>query len=73
MNWDEFLKSCIMMGCDYLKSVDRIGLKTLLKDYKKQGSCKKVIQSWLENKTLREKVPKNYSEHLIKASYIFKF
>ena len=46
MSWNDFLRTCIMGGCDYLNSVDKVGLKTVLKEYKKESSCSKIIEAW---------------------------
>ena len=53
---------CIMGGCDYSQSIERVGLKTVLKQYPKAGSCEKVIQDFLNNKSFKDKVPEGYLE-----------
>ena len=60
MPWDEFLNTCIMAGCEYINSVDRVGLKRVLGDYMKFGSCEKVVEGLLKNKDMKDRVPENY-------------
>jgi hypothetical protein len=38
MDSDEFLMTCIMAGCEYIESIDRVGLKVVLKNYQKAKS-----------------------------------
>lgn len=72
MTWDDFLLACVMGGCDYSNSIDKVGLKTVLKDHKKFGSCLNIIKSWLSNKSMKEKVPEFYEQNILKAITIFK-
>ena len=34
VNYEEFVKLCVILGCDFCKKTPRIGLKTILKKYK---------------------------------------
>ena len=49
LNRDEFLNVCIMAGCEYLKSIDRIGLKVVLNNIKKFKTCEEVIKDLQKN------------------------
>jgi hypothetical protein len=49
-----------MGGCEYLDSIDRVGLKVVLRNLKKAGSCEKVIDSLRNNKAFKDKVPEDY-------------
>lgn len=60
MSEEEFLSTCIMAGCEYLNSIDRVGLKVVLKNFQKAGSCEKVIRDLQSTKAFRERVPPNY-------------
>lgn len=62
MSPDEFLTTCVMAGCEYIQSIDRVGLKRVLNDYKKSKSCKKVIEDLRNNKAMKDKVPSTYYE-----------
>lgn len=36
---DDFVTLCVMGGCEYLNSIERVGLKVVLKHLMKVGSC----------------------------------
>ena len=60
MSEDEFLTACIMAGCEYIESIERVGLKRVLNDYKKAKSCEQVIIDLKANKAFKDRVPENY-------------
>jgi exonuclease-1 len=39
MDHEDFLNTCCMAGCEYIKSIDRVGLKVICKNYIKAKSC----------------------------------
>ena len=61
-----------MGGCDYSNSIDKVGLKTVLKDHKKFGSCMGIVENWMQNKSMRDKIPEFYAQNIQKAITIFK-
>lgn len=71
-NWshDRFLQMCILSGCDYLKSVKSIGIKTAYKYVSQNNSLNQIIA-----KLKREigNVPEDYEEQFTKALYSFKY
>jgi len=73
MTEEEFLTTCVMAGCEYIASIDRVGLKRVLNDYKKSKSCAKVIEDLKANKAYKDKVPEDYSDNVEKVKTIFKF
>lgn len=36
--------SCVMAGCEYLKNIERVGLKNALKFYEKHKTFEKVME-----------------------------
>ena len=73
MDRDEFLMTCILGGCEYIQSIDRVGLKTVLKLHQKAGSCEQVIRDLQKTKSFKDRVPENYIEKVNKVKTIFKF
>lgn len=67
---DQFVLMCVLAGCDYLKSVKSIGLKTAYKYVSQHGELRQIIQ-----KLKRDigKVPTDYEEQFLKALYSFKY
>ena len=61
-----------MGGCEYLQSIDRVGLKVVLKHLNKVDSCEKVVKELLGSKTMKDKVPAGYWESVQKVRQIFK-
>lgn len=66
------MTTCIMAGCEYLNSIDRVGLKRVLGDYKKAGSCEKVVEALLKNKAMKDRVPEGYFQNVQKVKTIFR-
>lgn len=61
-SWDQnmFLTACILSGCDYLNSIDKIGIKTAFKLVNDNRTFKSIIKKIkIENKFI---VPKNYEK-----------
>jgi 5'-3' exonuclease len=51
-----------MGGCEYLPSIQQVGLKIALKHIHKHGTIEKVIDSLKANKSFKDRVPENYLE-----------
>ena len=64
---DEFQLMCIIGGCDYSQGIERVGLKTLLKQHIKAGSCHKIIQDFIKNKQKKDKIPSGFWEQCLKV------
>jgi len=64
MSDDEFLNTCIMGGCEYIESIDRVGLKVVCKNFIKAKSCEQVITDLSNNKAFKDRVPNHYFESL---------
>lgn len=62
-----------MAGCEYINSIDRVGLKVVLRDFKKTGSCKKVVDGLLVNKAMKDRVPDKYFETVLRVKTIFMY
>ena len=73
MDEEEFLTTCIMGGCEYIKSIDRVGLKVVLKNHQKAKSCEQVVKDLKANKAFKDRVPDQYWEQVQKVKTIFKF
>ena len=73
MDEEEFLTTCIMGGCEYIKSIDRVGLKVVLKNHQKAKSCEQVVKDLKANKAFKDRVPDHYWEQVQKVKTIFKF
>ena len=56
--------TCILGGCEYIQSIDRVGMKTILKKYPKAGSCEKVIEELKNTKTFKDRVPDGYMDEV---------
>ena len=53
-----------MGGCEYINSIDRVGLKVMLKHLQKAKTCEKVIDDLKANKAFKDRVPENYYEQV---------
>ena len=51
-----------MSGCDYLPSINRMGLKSVIKHYSKHGSFAQVMKFLRSSKSFKDKIPPNYEE-----------
>lgn len=72
MDRNQFLETLIMGGCEYIQSIDRVGLKVVLKNHAKHGSCEKVVKDLKANKLFKDRVPDDYWEQVQKVKTIFK-
>jgi exonuclease-1 len=70
---DQFVEVCIMAGCEYIPSIDRVGLKVVLKNMLKLKTCDAVIEEFRKNPKMKDRVPENYWEEIQKVKQIFKF
>ncbi|KAJ3228373.1 Rad2 nuclease [Clydaea vesicula] len=70
----KFLHLCILSGCDYLPSLEGIGLKKALKGLQKYDSGVKLIQSWIKFGKWMDApyVRKDYLQDFEKAELTFK-
>jgi exonuclease-1 len=67
---DRFIQMCVLSGCDYLKSVKSIGIKTAYKYVSQNVSLQQII-----SKLKREigNVPSDYEQQFNKAVFSFKY
>jgi len=67
---ERFVKACILSGCDYLKGLKNLGVKTAAKYFARTDDLKLVLSRVkMEMNTL---VPKDYEEQFEKALLCFK-
>ena len=62
-----------MAGCEYIKSIDRVGLKVVLKHLGKVSTCQEVITELRKSKATGPKVPSDYESQMNKIKTIFEF
>jgi hypothetical protein len=62
-----------MAGCEYIKSIDRIGLKVVLNNLRKLKTCEEVIKDLQKSLIFKDRVPLNYFDNVQKIKQIFKF
>eukprot|EP00826_Nyctotherus_ovalis_P053785 TRINITY_DN7019_c0_g1_i17.p1 TRINITY_DN7019_c0_g1~~TRINITY_DN7019_c0_g1_i17.p1 ORF type:complete len:318 (+),score=111.54 TRINITY_DN7019_c0_g1_i17:151-1104(+) len=68
---DNFLRTCILAGCDYLKSIKGVGFKKALKYSIAGGDIDRIITAIVrENKFI---VPVDYKKNFERAFLTFKF
>lgn len=68
MKREHFVQVCIMAGCEYLPSIQQVGLKVAIKQFQKfPGGIDKVIEGMKSNTTFKERIPENYVEALKKV------
>ena len=60
-----------MSGCDYLPSMERMGLKTAIKNFAKYKNFDGMIRFLRSHKTFKERIPKNYFEAVRKVHDLF--
>jgi len=70
---DEFINLCVMGGCEYIQSIDRVGLKVVLKNLQKHKTCENVVKDLKASKAFKDRVPDDYIERMKKVRQIFKF
>lgn len=73
MNSEEFIETCCMAGCEYIQSIDRVGLKVICKSFQKAKSCEQIVKDLIANKKFKDRVPDNYWQNVCKVKTIFKF
>ena len=73
MSHHEFILACVMAGCEYMESIQRVGLKVVCKLFKKTGSIEGVITDLQNNKIFKDRVPDGYLEQIEKTATIFLF
>lgn len=57
----QFVQLCIMAGCEYLPSIQQVGLKVAIKHFQKHdGDVDEVIKSLQSNKAFKDRVPEGY-------------
>lgn len=69
LNNDNLLIICILSGCDYLKNIKKIGLKTAIKLFKDYKNISNILY-FLRSKNYE--VPENYEEEFKRAILTFK-
>lgn len=62
LDFERFVEIAIMSGCDYLPSINRMGLKSVIKHYSKHNTFPKVMKFLRESKSFKNKIPLNYEE-----------
>ncbi|CAI2364037.1 unnamed protein product [Moneuplotes crassus] len=67
----EFIYICIMSGCDYLPSMERMGLKTGIKNFAKHKNIESFFMFLRSHKKFKERIPKNYYECVKKVHDLF--
>ena len=67
LSHDEFINICVMGGCEYLSSIDRVGLKVVLKNVEKSKTCEQVVKDLKASKAFKDRVPANYIETMKKV------
>ncbi|OIR57289.1 MAG: exonuclease 1 [Amphiamblys sp. WSBS2006] len=70
MSHNEFIQMCIMSGCDYLKNIPGLGLKTAYALFKKNGTLD-AVRAEVES-IPKYKIPENYWEDFRMAEVAFK-
>ncbi|KAF7698661.1 Exonuclease 1 [Cucumispora dikerogammari] len=66
----KLIEICVLSGCDYLKNVSKVGLKTAIKLFSVYGSISEVAYH-LRSKDFQ--VPSNYEEEFSRALNTFKY
>eukprot|EP00158_Paraphelidium_tribonemae_P004450 Partr_v1_DN26762_c1_g1_i3_m8528 putative Exonuclease len=69
-NLEKFRAMCILSGCDYLKSLPGIGLKTAYKMLKKYGDVEKALRNMQLNNKLC--LPSDYLDNFEQAELTFR-
>ena len=72
MTREQFVQVCIMAGCEYLPSIQQVGIKVALKHFEKFGfEIEKVLEGMKTNKTFSGRIPENYLQALRKVQTLF--
>jgi len=70
---DDFTFACIMAGCEYLNNIERVGLKSVLKIFEKEGSFDKVMEFYRTSKTHKDRIPDDYEAKARKVAQLFNY
>lgn len=62
-----------MAGCEYLDNIERMGLKSALKQFDEHKTFDEVMKNLEKHKTFKDKIPKGYKESLHKVSLLFNY
>eukprot|EP00347_Sterkiella_histriomuscorum_P017650 403348528 len=69
---EQFVQICIMAGCEYLPSIQQVGLKVAIKLFmKNNGDVEQVLESLKTNKIFKDRVPEGYLSALKKVQQLF--
>lgn len=71
MTREQFVQCCIMGGCDYLPSIQQVGLKVAIRLFGKHKDIDGVILHLQTNKSFKDRVPEKYLEALKKVQALF--
>ena len=71
LDHNSFIYICIMAGCDYLPSMERMGLKTGIKHFVKYKTFSNLLQFLRNHKKFKDRIPKNYSDAVNKVHNLF--
>ena len=70
-NDDMFRSMCILAGCDYIKSIPKIGIKNAYKLMKKHKNIEKVIEFLRLDNKFKANVPQDYENQTKRALMTF--
>jgi 5'-3' exonuclease len=62
-----------MSGCDYLPGMERMGLKTGIKNFNKHKNLKGLISFLRNHKKFKDRIPKQYFESVMKVHDLFMY
>jgi len=71
LNHNTFITICTMAGWDYLPSMERMGLKTGIKNFSKHKTLINLKQFLQKHKKFKDRIPKNYFESVDKVRDLF--
>lgn len=71
MTREQFVQACIMGGCEYLPSIQQVGLKVAVRLFGKHKTIEEVIASLKSNKAFKDRVPEQYFEALKRVEALF--
>jgi 5'-3' exonuclease len=62
---------CIMAGCEYLPSIQGVGLKVAVKHFDKHATIEAVLEALKKNKTFKERITDEYLQKLKLVQQLF--
>ena len=65
MSREQFVQACIMAGCEYLPSIQGVGLKVTLKQFAKSKTVENVIEAIKAKKNFSGRVSETYLQDLL--------